>query len=59
MSSALFGPKNKSSNLEYFCKKPYQTWSAAVKTLKKHQNVPTKTHKKNQISLNRSFDEHT
>ena len=58
MSSASFGPKNKSSSLEYFCKKPYQTWSA-VKTLKKHQNVPTKTRKKNQISLKRSLDEHT
>ena len=29
-------------------KKPYQKWQTAVKTFKKHQNVPTGTHKKRQ-----------
>ena len=51
LSSVLFGRKK--GSYEYFCKKLYQTWSKAVKTFKKHQNAPTRTHKKNQILLYR------
>ena len=49
--SVLFGHKNGSS--EYFCKKPYQVWPKAVKKFNKHQNAPTRTHKKSQILLYR------
>ena len=51
LSSVLFGHRNGSS--EYFCKKTYQTWPKAVKTFKKYQNTPTKTHKNDQILLYR------
>ena len=48
LSSVLFGHTN--INSQYFCERLYQTWPAAVVTLKKHQTVPTRTHKKRQIS---------
>ena len=32
-----------------FSEKPYQTWQTAVKTFKKNQNAPKRTHKKSRI----------
>ena len=46
------------SRLENLCKNPYRTWPTAVKTFKKHQNVPTGAHKKSQILLTRLLDEY-
>ena len=49
LSSVLLGHQNLgSSSLKVFQKEPYQTWSAAVKTLK-NQNAPTRTHEKSQL----------
>ena len=42
----LFGNKVMGSfSLKNLYRKPYQTWLAAVKTFKKHQNAPTGTRK--------------
>ena len=40
---------------ENLYKKPYRTWQAAVKTFKKHQNVPPETHKTRQTLFHRLF----
>ena len=47
-----------SSSLENLYRKPYRKWPAVVKTLKKHQNSPTGTHKNSQILLIRFLDEY-
>ena len=41
-----------------FYKKPYKKWQIALKTFKKHQNVPTGTHKKRQILSHTFLDEY-
>ena len=38
---------------ENLYKKPFQTWSTAVKIFRKHQNVPMETHRKRQILFHR------
>ena len=56
----IFGHKIiRNSTLQNLYKKPYGTWPAGVKTFKKHQNAPTRTHKKSQIILCRFVDEYT
>ena len=47
-----------SSSLENLYRKPYRKWPTAVKTFKKHQNAPTRTHQKNQILLIKFLDEY-
>ena len=59
LSSNFFGHKNGSSSLEYFYKKSYLTWPTAVKTFKKHQNTPERTHKKDQVLRRKFLDECT
>ena len=55
----LFGHKVVgSSSLENLYRKPYRKWPTAVKTFKKHQNAPTRTHKKDQILLIKFLDEY-
>ena len=55
----LFGHKVVgSSSLKNLYKKSYQTWTAAVKTFRKHKNAPTRTLKKSQILLTRFIDEY-
>ena len=44
---------------ENLYKKPYLNWKTAVKTLIKHQNVPTRTRKKRQILFHRFLGEYT
>ena len=44
---------------ENLYKKAFQKWQTALKTLKKHQNVPTGTHKKRQILFQRFLGEYT
>ena len=51
--------KNGSSSLEYVYKKPCRTCPTTVKSLKKHQNAPTITYKKSQISLLRFLHGYT
>ena len=43
---------------ENLYKKSYQKWKTAVKTFEKHQNVPTGTPKKRQISFQKFFGEY-
>ena len=38
---------------ENLYKKSYQSWQTAVKTFKKHQNVPAGTHKKRQTLIHK------
>ena len=45
----LFGHKNLGKSLQ----KSYQKWQTAVKMFKKHQNVPTGTHKNRPILFHR------
>ena len=47
-----------SSSLENLYRKPHRKWPTAVKTFKKHQNAPTRTHKKDQILLIKFLDEY-
>ena len=55
----LFGHKVVgNSSLENLYRKPYRKWPTAVKTFKKHQNAPTRTHQKNQILLIKFLDEY-
>ena len=45
-------------SLKYLYKKPYRIWPTPIKTFRKHQNAPTRTHKKVQILLGRFLDEY-
>ena len=55
----LFGDKIVgTSSLESLYTKPHRKWPTAVKTFKKHQNAPTRTHKKDQILLIKFLDEY-
>ena len=53
------GDKNMGAfSLKQFFKKPYRIWPTPIKTFRKHQNAPTRTHKKVQILLGRFLDEY-
>ena len=45
--------------LQNLYKKTYQTWQTAVKTLKKRETIPTRTHKKRRILFHKVLDEYT
>ena len=53
LACVLFDYKNVGKSLKTL-KRPNQTWKT-LKTLKKHQNILTGTHKKRQILLRRYF----
>ena len=55
LSCDLFGHKNEGKSLQ----KTYQKWKTAVKTFKKHKDVPTETHKKRQKLFHRFSGEYT
>ena len=42
-----------------FCKKPYQTWQTALKTFKKYQNAPTRTHEKSYYYIDFYMNTHS